>query len=68
MSLADRSLDSDGNCVRGLAGAVGLGRLPFMYRFRMCREKAKSKPLLSRAGLGRGWRLVGGWPRPAPRW
>ena len=31
-------------------------------------NRAKSKPLLLTGGLGRGWRLGGGWLRPAPHW
>ena len=58
---------------QGLVGAVLLGS------FQACAiyipaapdvqgNRAKSKPLLLRGGLGRGWRLGGGWPQPAPHW
>ena len=57
----------------GLVGAVLLGS------FQACAiyipaapdvqgNRAKSKPLLLRGGLGRGWRWGGGWLQPAPRW
>ena len=37
--------------------------VPFIYRrLRMCRETGPSPSPLG--ALGRGWRLVGGWPRP----
>ena len=57
----------------GLVGAVLLGS------FQACAiyipaapdvqgNRAKSKPLLLRGGLGRGWRRGGGWLQPAPDW
>ena len=57
----------------GLVGAVLLGS------FQACAiyipaapdvqgNRAKSKPLLLRGGLGRGWRRGGGWLQPAPHW
>ena len=62
-----------GAVLQGLVGAVLLGS------FQACAiyipaapdvqgNRAKSKPLLLRGGLGRGWRLGGGWPQPAPHW